>query len=179
MVPHRRRARMRGLTLVESMVVVAALATLIAVALPAMGTWIERSRLRGAADVLSAALRQTQSEALKRQQTMVVSVSANDTQWCLGWREQTACDCARQPSDCTLDGVVNVRTHADHPGVTLSPGIAGGVFVFNPRRGTATAGNLTLALADGSQIRIVVHGLGRVRQCIPEGAPDLGGLPGC
>ncbi|MFN3958036.1 MAG: GspH/FimT family pseudopilin [Tepidimonas ignava] len=179
MVPHHRRARVRGLTLVEVIVVAAVLATLIGVALPAIGTSVERSRLRGAADVLSAELRQAQSEALKRQRTIVVSVSADDTQWCLGWREQTACDCARQPTDCLLDGVARVRTHADHPNVVLAPAITGGAFVFSPRRGTATAGNLTLALADGSQIRIVVHGLGRIRQCIPDGAPALAALPGC
>ncbi|WP_144325683.1 GspH/FimT family pseudopilin [Tepidimonas aquatica] len=170
---------MRGLTLVEVVVVAAVLAILIGVALPALGTWVERSRLRGAADVLSAELRQAQSEALKRRQTIVVSVSADDTRWCLGWREQTACDCTRQPTDCLLDGAARVRTHADHPNVALVPAITGGAFVFSPRRGTVTAGNLTLALADGSQIRIVVHGLGRVRQCIPDGAPALAALPGC
>ena len=175
----RSRPAGRGLTLIELMVGLAVLALLVAVGAPAWSGWAQRVRLRATAELLAAELRHAQSEAAKRHLTFSVHAHADAHGWCIGMHAGSeACDC-RQPQACLVDGVERVRRHADHPGVLLTVGVSGGTFWFSPRRGTATAGHLTLSLADGHAVRLVVHGVGRVRLCRPADSPDHGGLAVC
>ncbi|TSE26499.1 type II secretion system protein H [Tepidimonas sediminis] len=175
----RSRRRGRGLTLIELLVGLAVLALLAGAGAPAWSGWQQRARLRATAELLAADLRHAQSEAAKRHLTLGVTAQADAHGWCLGFHAGSdACDC-HQPGACHVDGVERVRRGADHPGVALAVGVSGGTFWFGPRRGTATAGHLTLSLADGHAVRVVVHGVGRVRLCRPVGTPDHGGLETC
>lgn len=167
----------RGLTLIELLVGLTIMAVLLSVALPAFSSWRETARLRGAAAALQSDLRLAQSEAQKRQSSMAVSFrSTSSGGWCYGWRLDTHCDC-RQAQQCVIDGAERVVRSDDWPGIALVPGVSGGTFTFNPRRGTVTAGNVTLAGEYGGQLRVVVSGIGRIRQCTPNGS--LAGVPAC
>lgn len=167
-----------GLTLVEALVVLTIVALLASLAAAELSAWQQQTRLRATADLLAVQLRHAQSEAQRRQATLTVNVRSGPWGWCIGLREETPCDCTL-PGDCTLDGIERVQRHDDHPGVTLSSGLAGQTLWLSPRRGTASAGNFTLSLSSGHAVRVVVNGLGRVRLCLPPGSPTHGALPEC
>jgi type IV fimbrial biogenesis protein FimT len=168
----------KGLTLIEALVVLAILSVLSAVAIPSMQHLQQNLRLKGAADVLVAELRLAQSESIKRQTGVSLNFRANGGQWCYGYSIQAACDCT-QANACLMDGVDTVRQHHQHPGVQLLPSVSGNRFSFQPRRGTVTAGNILLTGENGKQLRVVVSGLGRIRICTPSGASRFGGYPVC
>lgn len=80
-----------GFTLLESLVVVALLAGLAALALPSMGNYLPRRQVQAAAEALVADLRLARSEAIKR--ALVVGVCASSdgvncaatAAWVEGW----------------------------------------------------------------------------------------------
>lgn len=167
-----------GVTLVEALVAMAILAILAAIAVPSMQHIRHSVRLKGAADVLVAELRLAQSESFKRQVGVSVSFRTNGGAWCYGYSVEAACDCT-QPNACVVDGVEHVRRHDQFPGIQLVPGVSGNRFSFQPRRGTVTAGNVTLTGENNLQLRVVVSGMGRIRQCTPAGAYSFSGYPTC
>lgn len=174
---HKDRRVGRGITLVECLVGLAVLAIVLSAGLPAYTGWRESTRLRGAADRLHNDLRLAQSEAHRRLSNVAVSFRRTaDGGWCYGWRLETACDC-EQLQHCVIDGTERAVRSDDWPGIDLAPGIAGNTLIFNPRRSTVTAGHITVAGASGDQLRVVVSGIGRIRQCAPGGG--LLGLPEC
>lgn len=167
-----------GLTLVEALVALAILAILAAVAVPSIQHFRHSLRLKGAADVLVAELRLAQSESFKRQVGMSVSFRTNSGAWCYGYSIDAACDCTLANA-CLVDGVEQVRRHDQFPGIQLVPGVSGNRFSFQPRRGTVTAGNVTLTGENGRQLRVVLSGMGRIRTCTPAGASSFSGYPTC
>ncbi len=175
--PGRRR---RGWSLVETLVVMAVLGVLAAVALPAFQHLADNARLRGLAEQKVATLRLAMSESIQRGQP--VSVSYREAEggqpWCYGLSLQSGCDC-RVPGQCQLDGVERVTWGHDHPGIGLVAGLSGKRFAIQPRRGTVTAGNVQLTGRNGKGLRVVVSGLGRIRVCSPAGDAQLNGYPVC
>lgn len=169
----------QGITLIEVLVALAIASILAAVSIAALSDWADAARLRGAATVLSTDLRLAQTEAQKRQTRVAVTFATDDWGgWCYGWQLDSPCNC-RQAAQCLVEGVPRVVTSPDWPGIRLAPGVAGNTFTFNPRRGTVTAGHVTLHSDSGHAIRVVVHGMGRIRLCRPAHHPPLAGLPTC
>lgn len=167
-----------GLTLVEALVSLAILAIIASVAMPAMQHLQHNARLRGATEVLVSELRLAQSESFKRQQGVSVNFRTSGNGWCYGYSVGTACDCT-QANSCTIDDAEQVRQHDQFPGVQILPGVSGNRFSFQSRRGTVTAGNVTLTGENGNQLRVVVSGLGRIRTCTPTGPTRFSGYPTC
>lgn len=81
----------RGFTLLEAMVTVAILAILVGIGVPSFRATMERNRVTTIANDFLYHLQLTRSEAVKRNQSMVLCSSINgtncseDTDWALGW----------------------------------------------------------------------------------------------
>lgn len=167
-----------GLTLVELLVVLAISAVLLTVAMPAFFGLVHASRLRGAADVLLADLRLTMTESTKHGGDVLISFQHNTdgSNWCYGLSRDTNCDC-RVASACQIDGVEKITQGLNYSGILINPTHAS--YRFKPRRSTITAGNITFTAQDGKQLRVLISGYGRIRNCSPNGTTNLSGLPIC
>jgi type IV fimbrial biogenesis protein FimT len=165
-LPIGRASRMRGLTLLELLVVITILALLLGIALPATQDLIERNRLKAAAQALAEDLQWARSEAIKRNR--VLGFSVDTAHWCYGIVDsQTGCDCRRAPETegaCALKRVLGEVFSGVRLESTLS------LTRFEPRRATAINGSLTLTSPSGASIRVVLSRLGRVRFCTPGNA---------
>lgn len=170
--------RPHGLTLVELLVVVAVSAVLLATAVPAFSSLLHASRLRGAADVLSADLRLTMAESTKRGDDVLVSFQHDDdgSNWCYGLSVGTSCNC-REASSCLIDGAEHVTNGSNFSGVLVNP--THNSYWFKPKRSTVTAGNIMFTALDGRQLKVVISGYGRIRPCSPSGSSHLSGYLIC
>jgi len=132
-----RRARNRGLTLIELMTVVAIVAIFSTLAAPSFRQLIAQQRVKSAASALSESVWLARSEALKRND----SVSFTYTTAAAGWN-----------IDYTKDGTVTrLLTQDGSPAVTSTLKNGTGVFTFNPygRLGAAQTIELTSASVSG------------------------------
>lgn len=75
-LPARRQSRpARGFSLLELMVTVSVFGLLIAAALPAFSTWVSNSRVRSVTENLQNGLRLAQTEAIRRNRTVVFALT--------------------------------------------------------------------------------------------------------
>lgn len=168
-----------GVSVIEALIAMATLGVLLALSLPTLRGWQEAHRLRSASTLVHNDLRLAQAEARKRQTGLTVRFQrAGPGRWCYGWHMGGGCDCTLQ-SGCHIDGAPRVVTGDDWPDIDLQPNVAEGIFGINPARGTITAGNVTLQSPSGYAVRVVVHGMGRIRSCVPSTSPPLAGIPPC
>lgn len=121
-----RLPRTQGVTLIELMVAVAVVAILAMVAAPALGDFILKARVRGAAEALWNDLTYARSESVLRNQTITVSITSGAS-WCYGLNATGTCDCGTAGS-CSIKTV--------------------SVSAF---QGTALASNFTALTFDGVQ----------------------------
>lgn len=182
----------RGLTLVELLTVVAILAILVTLGVPAMDRLLQQNRLRAAAESLLATLHYARAETLARPEPahrIHVSFYRDALQaedWCFGLRRGAPCDCrlsdVTDGAACLLDmagtPVLKVVSGVEFPGVRLDDIAfgAGDYTLFHPVRGTARSGHATFTLRQ--DLRVVLGPLGRARLCSPQPAP-LPGYPPC
>ncbi|MDA1106964.1 MAG: GspH/FimT family pseudopilin [Proteobacteria bacterium] len=150
-----------GFTLVELMVTVAVTGILLAIAVPAFQSTLDKRRLVGAAEQLYADLQYARSEAIKRNTSVYVSFTTG-ADWCYGIDTAT-CNCATA-NDCQLDDIEKVVSASGFRGVSLAETFDGVDTDFDPRHGSADNGTATLSSNYGS-IKIIVGNLGRVRIC--------------
>jgi type IV fimbrial biogenesis protein FimT len=182
----------RGLTLVELLAVVAILAILVTLGIPALDHLLQKNRLRAAAESLLTSLHQARAETLARPdpaQRIHISLYRNDLDpgdWCFGLRRGARCDCRLDDVSagdaCVLERadvpVLQVVSSTEFPAVRLR-NIAFGpddYTLFHPARGTARSGHATFALQQ--ELRVVLSSLGRARLCSPPDA-YLPGYPPC
>lgn len=110
----------RGVSLIESLVVIALVALLASLAGPGFVALLEQWRVHQASDHLQSTLSFARTEALKRGGDVVIAKTGNgngcttangDTAWGCGWsvfydgnqnRLQDACQTASTPNECTL-----------------------------------------------------------------------------
>jgi type IV fimbrial biogenesis protein FimT len=172
--------RQRGITLLETCVVVAITAIVATTALPSFASLIERLRLEGAATRLAADVQFVRGEALARNRPLRLSVhaGADATCWIVHSGAAAECSCASGA------GVVCTGTAAEIKSVVLPAaervGVAANVasIVFDPLHGTSTpTGTLRLVDSRGRAVHHVVNVVGRVRSCSPGAA--IAGYPAC
>ncbi len=174
-----------GFTLLELMLTLTVLGVLMTLAAPSMQEMLARNRLKSAAHALAEDLQWTRGEAIRRNTELYVTF--NPATWCYGVSVTKGCDCRLSDpaasSACTLptDGEAILRTVAgvDFPGIAVSATFTGAPpeTSFKPRRVTATGGSMTFTSGQGTQLRVVLSLLGRVRVCSP--AKSVPGYPAC
>lgn len=169
----------RGFTLVEMVVTIAVLGIILSIVAPSLNDFLDRYRVKRAADTFSAVLINAKSEAIKRNTIVRTVITGNGTTWCAGVTEADTCDCSL-PSDCKIDNAERVIKSASFTGVKLNGPATSHRFRFTPQRGTVI-GNDTVELesASGSKVNVIVSPYGRIKLCSPSGAGNMGGYSVC
>ncbi len=174
MMNQRQHTGQHGVTLAETLVVLAISGILLGFAVPSYRDMIERNRLRQAAESFKSDLQFARSEALKMSQNIVVSRQAgNAGNWCYGLAIRTAsktsCNCSE--TDPSANNFCDVKriTGDNFEQTTLEASIINNN-TFNFRRGTTNAGGATFSTAHYA-VRIVFSDVGRVRLCTPNPLP--------
>jgi type IV fimbrial biogenesis protein FimT len=163
------RQKHAGFTLLETMVVIAIIGILAAMAVPSFQDMIERNRLKQVAEGLKSDMQFARTEAIKRSKNLRVTLTGTSS-WCYGIDDDnTSCACGTA-GNCAIKAVDG----SQFQGISLD---ANNV-TFSFRRGTANASGSTLSSAN-YQARVIVSGVGRVRVCNPEVATRLPGYPDC
>lgn len=169
----------KGFTLIELMVAIAILAILVTLAAPSFSSFIDKYRVKRAADTVSAFLINTKSEAIKRNTRVRAVFQATGSSWCAGMTTADTCDCTAATS-CQIDGAERVVRGSDFKDILLTVSADESKFSFTPLRGAVNAGNAQVTSANGLQVRVVVKNTtGRIRLCSPSGSGNVGGYPVC
>ena len=165
-------SRQRGITLIEVLVGLILLVVAGLLAVPSFTDYLERQRLKAAAEGLAASLNLARSEALAQQQFMYVQLAGQGSErWCYAVAKEAKCDCfstaceALQRSDATRQ-----------TGVVLG-GSSRSMFRFNWKNGSATGANGTASFVGqktGQQLCVVLSNLGRVRIVTSKNKPVAG-----
>lgn len=164
----------RGLTLIETAIVIAVMAIVAATVAPSLAGFIETRRLDGAATRLAADIQFVRSEAIARNRALRLSVHATanaSTCWVVHTGLAAQCACADQGAAVCSGGAVEIKTVVLPAGERVALAANVGSIVFDPLHGTSTpTGTLRLVAASGRAVHHVVNVLGRVRSCSPAAA---------
>jgi len=157
-----KRARIRGVSLIEVLVAIAIAAILGGLAAPSFIDSLARNRLDGAVSVLANDLQYTRSEAIRRRTAATLLVAAGGASYTVAYTPSVGDD-------------VVIKTVPLPDGVTLA---AGAPVVFEALRGTTAAQTLTgTSTPTGAKLLISTNALGRISTCSPDGS--LKGHPAC
>ena len=179
-----------GFMLVELLVTLAVLAILVTTAVPALTDLLDHQRLRATAQRIAADLRYARTEAIKRHADMPIGVTfAPGRDWCYGISQQLPCDCRERDwhsrDACLLDLAHERTLHTTSDDTRAQVEVLDARFSsaqttrFDPLRGTAQAGTVSLRSARGKRLDVRVSTLGRVRICAPDDTAGPAGYPPC
>ena len=164
--------RQRGITLIEVLVGLILLVVAGLLAVPSFTDYLERQRLKAAAEGLAASLNLARSEALAQQQFMYVQLAGQGSErWCYAVAKEAKCDCFSTTCEALQRGDSSRQT-----GVALG-GSSRSTFRFNWKNGSATGANGTASFVGqktGQQLCVVLSNLGRVRIVTSKNKPVAG-----
>lgn len=157
---NRRRTLNIGVTIIELLIVLAISVILVIIAVPAYISYTQKNRLTGAANRLYFMLTYAQSEALKQNSNVYVSIQTGST-WCYGINVGATCNCAS--TTCGL-GVVAAGNAGQ---LTLTAtGLVSNAIMFDPTHGEVqAAATLTFTTPGSVAITAQVVRTGAVRLC--------------
>lgn len=167
----------RGFTMVELMVVLSIMSILLMSGLPSMSGYIERTRLKAAAEGMANDFYLARSEAALRGPGSTVNLSftnAGSSNWCYGLTTNASCDCTvTDPTEadaCVVsDSGEDILKVVDGSGFKHGVRLAGVTFsgsqaTFSGGRGLTPPGVASF-VANGQQVDIAVTPLGRIHIC--------------
>ena len=186
--------RDRAFSYIELLVVVACMTILLTAAIPA---WLRNqsgNHLILAAETMAQDLRSARSLTLSRNtpyylhydnhQVHTAATAAED--WCYILSAEDGCHCldaASLTAGCVPQNDRTAKTvhSGDYPGVHLIEARFGNQHStwFNPVRGTARFGHLSLGDDFERRLQINISMIGRIRICRPHGLSSLGPYPLC
>ena len=168
----RTRRTQRGVTLIESCIVMVITAIVASSALPGMQGLIETRRVDGVATQLASDIQWVRSEAVARNQAVRLTLHAGAAGSCYvihtGAADACVCD-GSGPAVCGGEAAREIRTvvlpAADR--VSLEGNVES--VLFDPMHGTSTpTGTLRVLGAQGRAVHHVINVMGRVRSCSPQ-----------
>jgi len=173
----------QGVTLIELMIVIVITAILAAISVPAFQDTIDRNRLRAITDVLNGDFQFAKSEAIKRNQPLIVDFTTSNggATWCYGMKMNASnCDCTvtnpAASNACVIDNVLKVVRSTDYFGVSMS--FSADPVTFENVRGTVSpASTVSLTSQQSKETRVSVTALGRILICSPAGTNNISGYP--
>lgn len=158
-----------GYTLIELMTVLAILAIVLALAVPALAELIQRQKISAATADLLAAIRLTRAEALRRGQRVDL-VPADGVEWASGWmifiddngnRRADAGETILHVHDAVASGLAIKSAMTDRAAPYIAYAASGRTRT-NANSQTPQFGHLSLSLG-AQQRRIIINFLGRAR----------------
>jgi type IV fimbrial biogenesis protein FimT len=170
----------RGVTWLETCVVLAILGTTSSAALPALGSLIDARRLEGAAVQFATDVQFARSEAVARNQPVRMSWYSQGQLTCYVVHTGLSSQCICAESGAALcSGSAREIKSVNLPS---SQGVAiaanAGSVLFDPLHGTSTpTATFRLLGRQGRAIHHVINVMGRVRSCTPAGG--VAGYPTC
>lgn len=145
--------------MIELMVVLVVTALVMALAVPSFKETIERRRIEGAGNELSADLQYTRSLAATRNTSVALTTDSTGTSYTIA-----------DSSGGTTHKTVTLATSLT---ITASTTVT-----YENVRGTSNAASLTISSSNSTdQIRVTTNIMGRVQMCIPSG--QLPGYSSC
>lgn len=176
----RRPSRSAGISALELLIVVAIVAILAVIGIPSFAPVTDRYRLKSAADSAASILHFARSEAIVANTPVFVSF-ATGANSCAGARRNGPCDCHQTSTTAADYCTLKLLDTSELRGVTAASAAFGAnsYTVFDPVRGTADSGSVTLASPAGKQLAVNLSALGRVKLCAPAGPPPLPGYSPC
>ena len=201
--------RNKGFTLIELMIVGVIIAIGLALAVPTYQDTVQKRRVTAAAESIASFLTLVQGEAIKRNETIAISVkrASSGATWCAGAMIRTAatdhCDCeettATENDHCDFNpggaGDPRVINHVGFESFTMNSSRAGALasndfnFNFDPVRGVKV---LDSGLVDGNSHQVTllskntkysllvdISVTGRIRVCNPDSNKKVPGFKSC
>lgn len=166
--------RQRGVTLVETLVVVVIVGILISTAVPSYRATIERNRLKEVVDAFKSDMQFARTEAVKQNRYVFISrLPGNAGAWCYGLNVDENCSCGTANS-CSIK-VVSGANFSNQ--VSMEASTANNSR-FDFRQGTIGASGVTFSTAN-YQARVTFSNVGRIGICTPSGATGLLGYKEC
>lgn len=172
--------RQRGITLIESCMVLAVSTVLATTAAPGMQDLIAARRLDNAVGQLANDIHLTRTIAVARNQAVRLSFLPRSGGSCYVIHTGRSGDCVCSgagPAVCS-GGAHEIKTvpMSDTDQVRVVANM--GSVLFDPMHGTSTpSGTVRIIGAGGREVRHVINVMGRVRSCSP--APALPGYRAC
>lgn len=172
--------KQRGVTWIETCVVLVILGVVTAQAAPSMGSLIDARRLEGSAVQFATDVQYARSEAIARNQPVRITLqnSAQGSCYVLHTGPSAQCACNNSAPAACVGEAREIRTvvlPADR-GVTFTASTAS--VAFDPLHGTSTPTATFRVLGrQGRTIHQVINVMGRVRSCTPTGG--VPGYPNC
>jgi prepilin-type N-terminal cleavage/methylation domain-containing protein len=173
------RMRSQGFTLIETLITIAILTTIAAIALPNLTSALENSRIRGASDHITNLLYFAKSEAIRQNKTVYINFASS----CIGIKAgTTTCDCtvattssssycSTRRLDVATIGISGGSLTPSATTLTISP-IRG--IVAAPIAGESLPATVTLTSARGTSATIGINMLGRFSSCTSSTQPIPG-----
>lgn len=169
--------RLRGFSMIETMVVVAILAIVIGIAVPSLRTWIADMQVRTKAEAMLNGLQFARGEALRRNARIAFTLAA-DTSWVVGCETAVATDGDGDGvADCpsTIQSKPAAEAGAEGVSVSILPADAdratfnGVGMIVDNADGTATLATVDFASTSGGSrtYRVVLTTGGQSRICNP------------
>lgn len=184
-----------GVTLVELIVSLAVLAILATVAVPSFVDFLDKNRVRGAADAVASLVSNARAEAVKNDLDVSIAMVGSGAAWCMGGNAAAPpsgglpagaadpCDCI-DPADtteCLVAGQRFVIEVGEFPNVRV--GILPAPLTFDSTLGVISPlGSRSVVLTSPRgkyDLAIQVNSIGQARHCIPAGKPPISGIAPC
>jgi len=168
----RPRLIQRGLTLTELVFAIAVLAILTALAVPSYNSFLDKQRVKGAANALADDLRFAREESVRLGRSVHASFQP-DAPWCWGVAFNRPCDCKGINPALRCD--ISRGGGEDFKGVELAVSQA---IEFDPQLGRVVQpGRTEFTSLGGNRLRVELTGSGRARVCVAGGS--VSGLEAC